>query len=153
MSLLIQAHPEEEYRRFRKAVLDMPISNPDKRERFPKEISQRLFPQHEDRGIRENVEHAIAKHADIQFPQGLNRKEPRSHRSALFHTSRPGQQMSNPQEYGRRRVSFFLPTDTHFNTLQHFEEPTHKGAEKAKRQTDEDVLSYGERPRRYEWLQ
>ena len=150
MTLLIQAHPEEEYRRLRKAVLDMPISNPDKRERFPKEISRRLFPQHEDRGIREHVEYAIAKHADIQPPWELNRKEPHSHRGALFHSPSPGQQSCKPQKYGRRRVSFVLPTDIHSDTPQHFEEPTFKGAEKARRQTDEDTLSYGERRRRYE---
>ena len=146
MTLFIQAHLEEEYRRLRKAVLNMPISNPDKRERFSKEISRRLFPQHEDLGIREHVEYAIAKHADIQLPETLNR----SHRGALFHTPRPGQQSYNPQKYGRRRVSFVLPTDTHFDTPQQFEEPTYKDAEKARRQTDEDILSYRERPRRDE---
>ena len=74
MTLLIQAHPEEEYRRLQKAVLDMPISNPDKKERFPKDISRRLFPQNEKRGIREHVEWVIAKHADIQLPRELEPK-------------------------------------------------------------------------------
>ena len=58
--------------------------------------------------------------------------------------------MCNPQKYGRRRVSFVPPTDTHSDTTQHFEEPTYKDAEKTRRQTDEDILSYGENPRRYE---
>lgn len=150
MTLLIQAHPEKEYRRLRKAVLDMPISNPDKRERFPKEVSRRLFPQYEDRGIREHVEYAIVKHADIPLPRALNRKEPYGHRGALIHTPNSGRQSCNPQKYGRRRVSFVLLTDIHSDTPRHFEEPTYKDAEKARRQTDEDILSYGERPRRYE---
>lgn len=128
----------------------MPISNPDKKEKFPKEISRRLFPQHEDSGIREHIEYAIATHADIQLPWGLNRKEPQSHRGPLSQSSSPGQQICNPQKYGRRRVSFVLPTDTHCDTTEHFEEPTYKDAEKARRQTDEDILSYEERPRRYE---
>ncbi|KAK5175179.1 uncharacterized protein LTR77_000316 [Saxophila tyrrhenica] len=45
MTCLIQAHPDIEYERFAKAVRDMPISNADnKTERFPKELSRRLFP-------------------------------------------------------------------------------------------------------------
>ena len=52
VTLLIQAHPEEEFERLQKAVLEMPISNPDdKKERFPKEISRRLFPGHGDTTI------------------------------------------------------------------------------------------------------
>lgn len=34
----------------------MLISNPDKRERFLKDISQQLFPKDEERGIRGHVE-------------------------------------------------------------------------------------------------
>ena len=45
MTCLIQAHPQREYDRVAKAVMDMPISNADnKSERFPKELSKRLFP-------------------------------------------------------------------------------------------------------------
>ena len=63
----IQAHPEEEYQRLQKAVLEMPISNPDDRkERFPKEISRRLFPKTEDRRVRERIEKAILEHAEVK---------------------------------------------------------------------------------------
>ena len=96
MTLLVTAYLGEEYKRLQKAVLDMPISNSDKKERFSEEISRRLFPQHEDRGIREHIEYAIATHADIQLPWGLNRKEPQSHRGPLFQSSSPGQQICNP---------------------------------------------------------
>ncbi|KAK3704174.1 hypothetical protein LTR37_014014 [Vermiconidia calcicola] len=45
MTVLIQAHPDSEYERLAKAVMNMPISNADnKSERFPKELSRRLFP-------------------------------------------------------------------------------------------------------------
>ena len=45
MTCLIQAHPDTEYERLAKAVMNMPISNADnKSERFPKELSRRLFP-------------------------------------------------------------------------------------------------------------
>lgn len=45
MSCLIQAHPDVEFDRFAKAVMNMPISNADnKSERFPKELSRRLLP-------------------------------------------------------------------------------------------------------------
>lgn len=49
MSAMIQAYPDTEYERLRKAVLDMPISNADDcKERFPKELPRRLFPNHEN---------------------------------------------------------------------------------------------------------
>ena len=150
MTLLVKAYPEEEYKRLRKAVLDMPIGNPDKKERFPKDISRRLFPQDEERGTREHVEWAIANHADIQLPRSLNRKGPQSHRDTPFHPSSSDKEICKTQNHGRRRVSFVLPTDIHSDTPQQFEEPTYKDAEKARRHTDEDMLSYGERPRRYE---
>lgn len=69
VTLLIQAHPDEEYERLQKAVLDMPISNPDeKKERFPKECSRRLFPSSADLQIRERLEKAISKHAKVELP-------------------------------------------------------------------------------------
>ncbi|KAK4548093.1 hypothetical protein LTR36_010813 [Oleoguttula mirabilis] len=45
MTCLIQAHPDKEFERLAKAVMNMPISNADnKSERFPKELSRRLLP-------------------------------------------------------------------------------------------------------------
>ena len=45
ITCLIQAHPDTEYERLAKAVMNMPISNADdKTERFPKELSRRLLP-------------------------------------------------------------------------------------------------------------
>ncbi|EMC96645.1 hypothetical protein BAUCODRAFT_484509 [Baudoinia panamericana UAMH 10762] len=45
MTCLIQAHPDNEYERLARAVMNMPISNADnKSERFPKELSRRLLP-------------------------------------------------------------------------------------------------------------
>ena len=126
MTLLVKAYPEEEYKRLQKAVLDMPISNPDRKERFPKDISRRLFPQDEERGIREHVEWAIAKYADIQLPRSLNRKGPQSHRDISFHTFSTNKQVRKPQNHGHRRVSFVLPTDARSHILRHFENSTHK---------------------------
>ncbi len=145
MTLLIQAHPKEEYRRLQKAVLHMPVSNPDKR-KVSKGNLPAIVPPYEDREIREPVENAISKHANIQLPRHLNRKEPQSYRDTLFHTSSAGKQIYNPQNCRHRHVSFVLPTDIRSNTLHHFEEPTYKGAERARRQPDEDVRSYGESP-------
>lgn len=49
MTTMIQGYPDTEYARLSKAVLDMPISNADnRRERFPKELPRRLFPQTEN---------------------------------------------------------------------------------------------------------
>ena len=64
--LLIQAYPEEEFERLRKAVLEMPISNPDdSKERFPKEISRRLFPDHGDHKIRNLIEGSMAERVAV----------------------------------------------------------------------------------------
>ncbi len=96
MTLLVKAYLKKEYKRLQKVVLDMSINNLDKKERFSKNISRRLFPQDEERGIREHVEWAIAKHADIQLPKSLNRKEPQSHRDTPFHTSSTSKQICKP---------------------------------------------------------
>ncbi|KAF1977984.1 hypothetical protein BU23DRAFT_248971 [Bimuria novae-zelandiae CBS 107.79] len=49
MTAMIQAYPDAEYERLSRAVLDMPISNADDcKERFPKELPRRLFPQVEN---------------------------------------------------------------------------------------------------------
>lgn len=70
----IQAHPEEEFESFRKAVLEMPISNPDDRkERFPKDISRRLFPDHEDHKIRNRIKDSMAERVAV----GNHRRESR----------------------------------------------------------------------------
>lgn len=62
MTLLIQAHPEEEFERLRRAVVKMPVSNPDDRkERFPKEISRRLFADHGDHKICNRIENCMAE--------------------------------------------------------------------------------------------
>ena len=75
VTLLIQAHPEEEFVRLQKAVLEMPVNNPDdKKERFPKEISRRLFPGHGDRLTRELIEESICEHAAVSLPQRSNRE-------------------------------------------------------------------------------
>ena len=66
---MILANPEREYERLQKAVLNMPISNPDdKKERFPKEIPRRLFPEFADIALREETEEYIMKHCGVDLP-------------------------------------------------------------------------------------
>ncbi|KAI4104296.1 MAG: hypothetical protein LQ339_003915 [Xanthoria mediterranea] len=75
-TLLIQAHPKEEFERLQKAALAMPINNPDeKKERFPKELSRRLFPGSEDKQVRERIEKAISLHANVDLPLRPNNRE------------------------------------------------------------------------------
>lgn len=143
MTLFIQANFEKEYRGLQKVILHMSISNSDKIESFSKKISWRLFSQYE---IREHVEYAIS---NIQLPRHLNRKESQSYRDTLFHTFSAGKQICSPQNDHHRRVSFVLPTDARSDSPQYFEDPAHKSAEKARRQTDEHLLSYRKRPRQY----
>lgn len=110
VTLLIQAHPDEEYGRLQKAVLDMPICNPDDRkERFPKELSRRLFPVHEDRKVRERLEDSISEHAAIEIPRRPTREEPPPprHDSPLHKPSVAEQNYAPPTH--RTSVSFDLP--------------------------------------------
>ena len=74
VTLLIRANPEAEFQRLAKALLQMPINNPDdKKERFPKEITRRLFPKHEDLEARYSIEDAMMEHADIEIPRPKRR--------------------------------------------------------------------------------
>ena len=81
-TLLIQSHPNQEFERLQKTVLEMPISNPDdKKERFPKELSRRLFPHSEDDKIRERLERAIAEHAGVKLPRQGNVDIPKTNQA------------------------------------------------------------------------
>ena len=78
-TLLIQAYPDEEFERLAKAALAMPIDNPDeKKERFPKELSRRLFPIAPDHNIRQDLENAISEHAKIKLPGRISHDDLRS---------------------------------------------------------------------------
>ena len=67
-TLMLLAHPEQEFERLQKAVLDMPICNfDDRKERFPKELSRRLFPKTADQSSRERVERAIITHCNVNL--------------------------------------------------------------------------------------
>ncbi|KIW94876.1 uncharacterized protein Z519_04854 [Cladophialophora bantiana CBS 173.52] len=67
-TLLLKAHPDQEYERLAKTALEMPISNPDeKKERFPKELSRRLFPKHGDTEIAYKLQKAMSTHCNVSF--------------------------------------------------------------------------------------
>lgn len=77
---LIRAHPDEEFQRLQKTVLEMPISNPDdKKERFPKELSRRLFPDSAHREIRDSLQKTIAEHAGVKLPKQANVDATKTH--------------------------------------------------------------------------
>ena len=66
--LLLRAHPDQEFERLAKTALDMPISNPDeKKERFPKELSRRLFPAHSDTEVAYKLQKAMSSHCNVNF--------------------------------------------------------------------------------------
>ncbi|RMZ82494.1 hypothetical protein DV737_g2003, partial [Chaetothyriales sp. CBS 132003] len=68
VTLLIKAHPSHEFERLAKTARDMPISNPDDpKERFPKELSRRLFPEHSDEAIAAKLQHAMSVHCSVSF--------------------------------------------------------------------------------------
>ena len=112
VTLLIRAHPDEEFERLQKAVLEMPISNPDdKKERFPKEISRRLFPGHGDTQIRDQIEDSISEHAAVDLPRGSSPDESRNrHDSPPQKSTATADQASAPQGH-RPSVSFEIPSN------------------------------------------
>jgi hypothetical protein len=73
-TLLLKAHPDQEFERMARTALDMPISNPDeKKERFPKELSRRLFPARPDTELAYNLQKAISAHCNVTFgPRPVN---------------------------------------------------------------------------------
>jgi hypothetical protein len=65
-TLMLLAHPDQEFERLQKAVLVMPICNfDDRKERFPKEISRRLFPKISDQHTRDRLDKAMVTHCNI----------------------------------------------------------------------------------------
>ena len=120
VTLLIQAHPEEEYERLQKAVLSMPISNPDdKKERFPKEISRRLFPGCEDTRVREKLERAISEHAQIDIPHRSEQASPVHRQSVSEPQSQSSSQYMPPTQ--RREPSVTLDTGSSSYTPSNLE--------------------------------
>ncbi|KAL8689665.1 MAG: hypothetical protein Q9218_004712 [Villophora microphyllina] len=99
VTLLIQAHPNEEFERLQKAVLAMPINNPDeKKERFPKELSRRLFPGSGCSQTRERIEKAITLHANVDLPKRTKNREPSppaSHKPSAAETASTGRKESH----------------------------------------------------------
>lgn len=74
---MIQAHPDQEFERLQRAVIEMPINNPDdKTERFPKELSRRLFPKSSDKVAQELLEDGIITHCKIKPSVFASRKSP-----------------------------------------------------------------------------
>ena len=67
-TLMILAHPDKEYERLSKALLHMPINNPDDGGRFPKEIPRALFPTKPDLKLRQYLDESIVSHCDVKLP-------------------------------------------------------------------------------------
>ncbi len=101
-TLLLRAHPDQEFERLQKTALDMPISNPDdKKERFPKEISRRLFPKYPDYKTRERLEKSMVTHCNIDLPL--------RHASNASNSSTSAAETPKPITTGRRTDSFVHP--------------------------------------------
>lgn len=89
MTLMIQAHPDQEFERLQRTVREMPINNPhDRRERFPKELSRRLFPNTSDPVIKVLLEQGMITHCKIKpsvfSPRSPSRAGAHHNRGASF---------------------------------------------------------------------
>ncbi|KAF2839675.1 hypothetical protein M501DRAFT_1015770 [Patellaria atrata CBS 101060] len=70
MTILIQSYPQDEYERLAHAVMHMPISNADdSKERFPKELSRRLFPKQASLQARQICDSALSVDGTIPLPK------------------------------------------------------------------------------------
>lgn len=66
MTLLIRAHPDEEFERLSTTVREMPINNPDdKTERYPKSLSRRLLPLRGDSSVHERLCGSINEYCNL----------------------------------------------------------------------------------------
>lgn len=100
-TLMLLAYPDQEFERLQKAVLDMPICNfDDRRERFPKEISRRLFPKLPDLAIRERLEKALSAHCNASL------------HSRLISGSESGSQQPQPTSKAHRADSIASNTSS-----------------------------------------
>lgn len=121
MTHVIRAHPDIEYKRFSTAVLNMPISNADDpKERFPKELSRRLFPSKVDEKLEMDLEDAILADPAIDRLSSVsaNQSAPSSHIPAS-----PSKPASAPQRHqspirtaqtAQRQASPARPTQTSY---------------------------------------
>ena len=111
VTLLIEAHPDVEFDRLQKAVLEMPINNPDdKKERFPKDISRRLFPVHGDLKTRCLIEASMVQHASIEIPSRSSHEELKAQHDTS--TSKSSATETNATQTHRPSVSFAEPEAT-----------------------------------------
>jgi hypothetical protein len=111
-TLMILANPGREYERLQKAVLNMPINNPDdKKERFPKEIPRSLFPEIGDIAIREDIEDRMMVHCGVDLPyitpEERNQSAARSTRSST--TTASPTERTHSYERGRPRPTASIP--------------------------------------------
>lgn len=115
--MMILSNPSREYERLAKAVLNMPISNPDDRtERFPKELPRRLFPDFANLDIREKVEEYLKKHSGIELPsitaeERSQATQPETPISPTTYLQSPIQNFSRSRSYERSRPSKAAATD------------------------------------------
>jgi hypothetical protein len=117
VTLLLRAHPDQEYERLVKTAVDMPISNPDDRkERFPKGLSRRLFPEHTDEDIRKKLEKAMATHCNIRFPSRQDSISDSGRRTSDV-PQQPDMIVQPGSSYGARDGGFLSPTTSRQNEL------------------------------------
>lgn len=112
VTLQIRAHPDREYERLQKAVRHMPISNPDDRkERFPKEIPRRLFPDAPDLVLREELDQCIMKQCGLQLPSITDEeiREATVRRHKMSTSSTTSTRESVPRFSERERQSRYQP--------------------------------------------
>ena len=110
-TLMLKANPEQEFERLQKVVLEMPISNADNRkDRFPKEISRRLFPGERDNAAREKLEKAMTTHCNINLPSKRPSESESGHQhrrktETTVHQPKPPSETSNGIERERQPYS------------------------------------------------
>lgn len=112
-TLMIQAHPDKEYERLQRTVLNMPISNPEnKKERFPKELPRRLFPGTPNLRLREELDQYIMKHSGVDLPPITDDdiKKVAAHRAKSSASPSVSAEESNHSTTERERKQYHPPT-------------------------------------------
>ncbi|KAK5116400.1 hypothetical protein LTR62_007947 [Meristemomyces frigidus] len=83
MTILIQAHPDNEAERLQQALVDMPLSNAENRaQRFPKELSRRLLPLQPNIQAEQRIVASLAHEPLVQLRGAANMPPPPPQASA-----------------------------------------------------------------------
>lgn len=106
---MIQARPDQEFDRLQMTLLNMPINNPEEKEkRFQKHLPRRLLPKSGDQIVRKRLEDDIVRHCNIERAVFASRSSsrPAPHRQRGISFAEGTSRKASPLEFDRRGPNY-----------------------------------------------